>query len=65
MVQDTTGDVTNNYFGQNQVTTNGGAIFAGTSTGSLLRNVFQNNSANLDGGAVYQSHVAVSFLLLR
>ena len=62
-LQDTTGDVKDSFFGFNQVTTNGGAIFRGTSTGTISGNTFLNNTANLDGGAIYESHVDVRLSL--
>ncbi len=64
MMQNTAGDVTNSYFGNNSVTTNGGAIFRGTSTGDITDNMFYGNSASSDGGAIYDSHVTVSFYLV-
>jgi predicted outer membrane repeat protein len=58
-MQNTAGNVIDSYFGNNSVTTNGGAIFRGTSTGNVTDNVFYGNSASSDGGAIYDSHVSV------
>ena len=60
LVQDATGNITNTYFGNNSVTTNGGAIFRGTSTGNIYDCNFYGNKASSDGGAIYDSHVSVS-----
>ena len=54
------GDITNTYFGGNTASTNGGAIFRGTSTGDISMCDFISNSAVSDGGAIYDSHVEVS-----
>ena len=58
-MQDATGNITNTYFGNNTVTTNGGAVFRGTSTGSITNCNFYGNKAASDGGAIYDSHVQV------
>ena len=54
------GHITNTYFGGNTASTNGGAIFRGTSTGDISTCDFISNSAASDGGAIYDSHVQVS-----
>lgn len=59
-LQDVTGNITNTYFGNNSVTTNGGAVFRGTSTGNIYNCNFYGNKASSDGGAIYDSHVSVS-----